>query len=115
MSVRILTVPLAVVLERRPRRVEVPLGLRRVLRLQKQAHLDAWQRRVLEAGGPFQKVRTRRPREIVHVFLIVTVRRHAAAVGGARALDTGGSDEPAVRDRQRYIVDAERSEEHTYK
>ena len=50
-AVRIRTVPLAVVLQRRARRVEVPVGLARMLRLQQQAHVDRRQRRMLEPGA----------------------------------------------------------------
>ena len=47
----------------------------------------------------------------MHVLLIVAVRCHAAAAAGARALDTGGADDPAVRNCQGDVVDAEIREE----
>ena len=85
-AVRIGAEPLAVVLQRRARRVEVALGLRRVLGLEQQPHLDRRQPRMLEARGPHEVVRARRPREVVDVVLVVAVGRRAVArCRGARA------------------------------
>ena len=68
------------------------VGLAGVLRLEEQAHLDRRQRGMLEARGPFEIVGARRPGEVVHVLLVVAVRRRAVGVVAAFALDAGGAD-----------------------
>ena len=116
--------PLAVVLQRGARRVEMAFGLTGVLRLEQQPHLDG----IAQSGGPspaarsarrvrlearraLDVIRARRPREVVDVFLVVAVRRRVVGVVAPFALDAGGADRPAVRHRQRHVVDAVVGEE----
>ena len=103
--------PLAVVAQRRARRVEVALGLTDVLGLQQQPHRHWRQAVVAEPLDALDVVRARRPGEIVDVLRIVMMRRRAVALVAPTALGAGGADDPAVRDRQPHVVDAEVGEE----
>src|SRR5262249_60154307 len=98
-TVRVGAEPLAVVLQRRARGIEMPFSLTLVLRLQQQAHLDGGQRWMFEAGGSDEVIGARGPREIVDVLLIEAVHRVTAVVAPL-ALDAGRSDRPAGRRAQ---------------
>ena len=98
--------PLAVVLQRISRGVEVPPGLGGVLRLKEEAHLHRRQRRMLEAGGSLQIVGARRPREVVHVLLVIPMRRRVVGVVAPIALDARGTDRPGLGNRQVDVIDA---------
>jgi hypothetical protein len=63
-------------------------GLPGVLQLEQKPHLDR-RPRVSKARGPLEVVGARRPREVVHVFLVVAVRRRAVGVVAARSLHAG--------------------------
>ena len=61
---------------------------------------------------PLEIVRARRPREVVHVLLVVAMRRRAVAVVGARSRSTPVA--PTIQPSghgQRHVVDAEVGEE----
>ena len=110
--VRVRPEPLAVVAERRSRRIEMTVGLPHVLRLQQQPHRYWWQTRVPETLEPLDIVRARRPGEVVDVVRIVVMRRRAVAlVARGRAFCPSRADNPAVRHRQPDVVDAEIGEE----
>jgi hypothetical protein len=111
LAVRIGAEPLAVVLQRGTRRGEVAAGLRLVLRLQEQPHLDRRQPGSCERRHVLDEVRARRPGEVVHVGLVVVVRRRPVAEVAQRLLDAGGADDPSGRDGQADVVDAEVGEE----
>ena len=98
--------PLAVVLQRISRRVEVPFGLGGVLRLEQEAHLHRRQGGMLEARRSLQIVGAGRPREVVDVLLVVAMRRRVVGVVAAVAPDAGRADRPAAGNRQADVVDA---------
>ena len=89
----------------------MPVGLADMFRLQEQPHVDGRQRRVLEPRRALHVIRTGRPREIVDVFLIVAVQGGPIGVIPALALNTGRADDPSLRHRQPYVVDAVVGEE----
>jgi hypothetical protein len=106
MAVWIRTEPLPEVFQRRARGREVPRGLAFVLGLQEQPHLHRRQRGVLETFPPLDVVGTRRPGEVVNVFLVIMMR--AAAVGLVLhvLLKARCTHHPALRHRQANVVDA---------
>ena len=109
--VRIRAVPLAVVRQRRARRLEMAVGLPRMLGLQEQPHLHVRQRGMLESLRQVQVVRARRPGEIVHIFLVVVVGGRAVAVVARLVAEAGCADDPSGRGRDADVVDAVIGEE----
>jgi len=73
-----------------------------VFRLKKQPQRDCRERRIFEASGALNVFRTRRPREVVHVFLIVLVGRGAVRI----VADVGDVEEapPARVENARHLV-----------
>ncbi len=105
--VRVRAEPLAVVAEGGARGVEVTRGLPGVLWLEQETHRYVGQAFVPEALDPLDVVRARRPGEIVHVLRIVMMRRRAVALIAAATFDAGRADDPAARNDQLDVVDAE--------
>src|SRR2546427_4465453 len=70
---------------------------------------------MIEARRAHDVVRARRPGEVVHVFLIVPMRRRSpirpVSTLAPLALDSGGTERPSLRHGQRDVVDAVVGEE----
>ena len=109
--VRIGTEPLAVVAQRRARRVEVAFRLAHVLGLKQEAHRHRRQALVAESLEPLHVVRARRPGEVVDVLRMIVMRRRAIALVAPPTFDAGGPHDPSAGDRQAHVVDAEVREE----
>ena len=105
-AVRIGPEPLAVVLQRRPRRREMPVGLRRDARAAAAGAVRSRQRRVLEGRRLHDVVRAGRPHEIVDVFLHVAMRGRALGRVVPLALAPRRADHPAPRHGDPHVVDA---------
>ena len=103
--------PFAVVSKRRPCAFEMARRLRRVLGLKQQTHVDRRQSGMLEALARLEKIRARRPREVVHILLIVPMRRRAVWIIGALALPSGSRKRPPARNGHAHVVHAEIGEE----
>ncbi len=83
-AVRVRAEPLAVVAQRRSRRVEMAVGLPDVLGLEQQAHRYGRQTLVAEPLDSLDVVRARRPGEVVDVVRRVVMRRRAGRPRRAR-------------------------------
>ena len=111
MAVGIRAEPFAVIPERRARAFEVARGLRRVLGLQHQPHVDWRQAGMLESLARLDEIGARRPCEVVHVLLIVPMGRGPIGVVDALALAAGGGERPSARHGHADVVHAEIGEE----
>ena len=92
-AIRIRAEPLAVALQRRFGRREVAVFLSAVFRQKQEAHLDRREGRVRERPLQIDVVGAGRPREIVHVLLLVAVGRGPVAIVHATGLTSRGADD----------------------